>query len=454
MKPFIFLIIFVSSSPLLAQVPANEPVTSTITSDAIPPTTNKIEPPPVLAGFYKGNFFIRDAENKFRFSPKLRLQVDAIAAFPEKEAGTKPTIFIRRARPELSFGLLKERIQVYLAAEIKKDGAATDAWIRAFIHPWFSVQAGQFTVPFSLETITSDKYIDFMERASINTNLTPAGKEPGVMVFGGFKDQLFVYHVGIFNGSGRNASNETGTFDLIGRVASKPLVRAESIVSNLRIGGSFALSPRDESTDQRVSIPVSSDWLQSSTKRRFFSTDDMIVDGLQTRFAGEFSLPIEKFLIRSEAIVLNSTTHTVDSENNEGFKNGTLDAFGVDLTLGYWVVGDRHIKRYGGVPTHKVIPKQLPIAKKATRDFRMQLLLRGEFINADYNPGEKTGANVADVTNDGNYQWLIGTAGTNLWWTKHFRLSFNYTFNHVSRDKTGTQSIILHELGTRAGFHF
>lgn len=407
-----------------------------------------------LAGFHKGSFFIRDAGNRFRFSPKLRLQVDAIAAFPEKEAATKPTVFIRRARPEVSFGLLQERMQVYLTAEVAKGGTATDAWIRAFIHPWFSIQVGQFTVPFSLETITSDKYIDFMERAAINTNLTPAGKEPGVMVFGGFKDQLFVYHMGLFNGSGRNASNENGAFDFIGRLASKPLVRTESIFSDLRIGGSIALSPRDESEDQRISIPVSKDWLQSSTKRRFFSTEGIVVDGLQTRFAAEVSLPIEKFLIRSEAIIMNSTTHIVDDVGNDLFEEGALDAFGLNLTLGYWIVGKRILKRYGGVPTHKVIPKQLRQAKKTKSDFNMQVLVRGELLSADFNPGRKTTDAVTNVSNDGNYQWLIATAGTNLWWTKHFRLSFNYTFNHVSRDKAGTERIMLHELGTRAGFHF
>ncbi|GEM_PF-6308990 len=470
MKIFIpFSIIFLSTQLAVTQESivstAEEPVeltTKTKIHNApiketpiVPELRIQEEKEPQLAGFYKGKFFLRDAENKFRFSPKIRLQIDATSAFPEKNAARKTTVFLRRARPELSFGLFQEKIQAFLGAELaSKAPNITDAWIRLFIHPWFSLQFGQFSVPFTLEAMTSNKYIDFIERAAINTNLTPGDKEQGLMLFGGAKDGLFIYHVGAFNGSGQNKKNENGVFDVTGRVASKPLVRSENLFSNLQIGGSFSLTPRDDSQDTRIGRRVSKDWLQSATKKRFFASEGLIVEGLQTRFAGELSLPIDRVVLRSEAITMHSKTHRVNDMQVRTSEGGTLNALGVNLTLGYWIVGKRHIKQYGGVPKRKVIPKFLPLAGKEKEDFNVQILLRGEWLNADYSPGEKTAVALADPTNDGNYQWWIGTAGINFWWTKHLRLSFNYTFNHLSRDKTNQESIILHELGTRTGFHF
>ncbi len=93
------------------------------------------------------------------------------------------------------------------------------AWVNA---AWFKpvqFRFGQFKMPFSLEELTSSRFLDFQERSLVNA-FVPA-KERGVMVHGEPLPGL-VYGVALSTGQGKN-NNDTNTVvdgvDTIGRVA-------------------------------------------------------------------------------------------------------------------------------------------------------------------------------------------------------------------------------------------
>jgi phosphate-selective porin OprO and OprP len=80
---------------------------------------------------------------------------------------------------------------------------------------------GQFDMPFSLETLMSDRFIDFMERSWGSTFLAQ-GKSRGVMVFGAPTTGLY-YGLAYGNHSGKNTNDSNNTADgkdVTGRVAA------------------------------------------------------------------------------------------------------------------------------------------------------------------------------------------------------------------------------------------
>ncbi len=87
---------------------------------------------------------------------------------------------------------------------------------------WFDqakLKVGQFDMPFGLEHLTSDLFLEFQER-SFNDYLTP-GKERGVMVHGA--PVKVYYGLAASTGRGKNANNQDGQvedLDLIARVST------------------------------------------------------------------------------------------------------------------------------------------------------------------------------------------------------------------------------------------
>jgi phosphate-selective porin OprO/OprP len=115
------------------------------------------------------------------------------------------------------------------------------AWINWGYWKEAQVRAGQFKMPFSLEELTSSRFIDFQERSLMNA-LVPA-KERGAMIHG----QPFTgvtYGLAYSNGQGKN-TNDTNSLadgkDFIGRVtlnAAEWMGKEKDLV--LHLGGAYS----------------------------------------------------------------------------------------------------------------------------------------------------------------------------------------------------------------------
>jgi phosphate-selective porin OprO/OprP len=92
------------------------------------------------------------------------------------------------------------------------------AWVNAAWWKAAQFRFGQFKMPFSLEELTSSRFIDFQERSFVNTFVP--GKERGIMVHGQPTTGMF-YGVALSAGQGKN-TNEVNRLvdsnDLIARV--------------------------------------------------------------------------------------------------------------------------------------------------------------------------------------------------------------------------------------------
>jgi phosphate-selective porin OprO and OprP len=91
------------------------------------------------------------------------------------------------------------------------------------VHRALRVRAGRFKVPFSVEQLTSGADLDFIRRASVVTDLSPA-RDVGVMLHGRLADKALKYEAGMFevNGAARLWTTDA-VRTLAGRVTLAPL---------------------------------------------------------------------------------------------------------------------------------------------------------------------------------------------------------------------------------------
>ena len=142
---------------------------------------------------------------------------------------------VRRARFTLS-GELVKNLRYRATVDMAKTPTLLDALVEVDVLTGLSVRAGQFLVPFSLESLTSVSDLDTVNRSQVVDKLSPGrdigtqGRDVGAAAFG--QVSIFEYTVGVVNGSGINKADANDQKDLAGRVLARPL-------SGLTVGASL-----------------------------------------------------------------------------------------------------------------------------------------------------------------------------------------------------------------------
>lgn len=134
--------------------------------------------------------------------------------------------------------------------EVYTEFAATtkllDAYTSYQFADYLKITAGQFKIPFSLESLTSDSQLEFIDRSQVIEALAGRskdvignqnGRDIGVQISGSFAKlndhNLFDYTLGIFNGAGYNVTADNNGFkDFVGRLGVHP-------IKGLDLGGSL-----------------------------------------------------------------------------------------------------------------------------------------------------------------------------------------------------------------------
>src|SRR5215510_3445926 len=139
----------------------------------------------VQVGFERGRPFIRSSDGNFRFDFGGRLQFDFDRAEDGANTLTGASLgsqfLVRRARFEL-MGEAYKWIAVKIEADFTDSQPLRDVYLDLKFFPEFRLKGGQFKVPFSMEELTSDLYIDFVERSLLN-QIAPS-YDAGVMGYG------------------------------------------------------------------------------------------------------------------------------------------------------------------------------------------------------------------------------------------------------------------------------
>ena len=171
---------------------------------------------------YKNGFYLETPDDKF----KLKIGGRVFADFRAYNSGhpSNSEFYISRARIYLA-GTLYKYFDFKVQADFGKgDSKLKDGFININYFPYAQFQMGQFKAPFSLERMTSSKYITFIERALPVDNLTP-DRDLGFMVHGAYKPFGLHYGIGIFNGTRANEGDIDNHKDLVARVGVSPFDR-------------------------------------------------------------------------------------------------------------------------------------------------------------------------------------------------------------------------------------
>lgn len=425
-----------------------------------------------LAGYHNGLFYLRDHHDNFHLYIQGRSQIDFYGYLGPGVPATalKPTLFLRRLRPEITGELLgRWRFMIagdfgataidnprgtnetsaappgvtpsaatarYASGETTRfQAAATDVFINYRQGPVFNVLIGQTDAPFMMENRTSDKFIPFMERSlPVRAVGIPTNKEIGAMAWGETANRLFYYSAGAFNGDGQNRPNVDARFDVMGRVVVHPMATTnvgDKTLQDMQIGASARYGSRDKKW-VTYDYPVMTTqgayafWAPIYTGSK--GPTHIVPAGDQIALAGELRVPIDRFDVTGELVyVKNNTREALDgleASNTERF--GDIEGISYYAMVGFWLLGKRDIN---GVPGYGN-PPRLDWTKSDPIEppHALQLLAKWEQVSLKYASASRTG--VADSKSvDGSIRVNALSLGVNYWATKHVRLSLNYVYD-------------------------
>jgi hypothetical protein len=201
---------------------------------------------------------------RFSFSLGNRIQLRYTFTSPDSPTQDEDSTFrVRRFKTFLNgnafYPWLKYKVQVnwvgFNEPDTRSNGPELeDGIVDIAYFPALSLQAGQYKVPFDRQELTSSGAQQFVDRSLAQNRFTFA-RDQGVMVhgfLGAEKEEWFEYSAGIFNGNGRNRSNNDNPEHLgVGRLYWTPMGPfrySESDTDNtpkpmLAIGGAYGFNP-------------------------------------------------------------------------------------------------------------------------------------------------------------------------------------------------------------------
>ena len=142
---------------------------------------------------------------------------------------------IPRARLSLAARLVKN-VRFRIQVDGVKSPALIDAILDVQFKPYLGLRVGQYYVPFSLESTTSDSELDTILRSQVVIALAPGrdinsqGRDIGAMLTG--RSSIVEYYAGVFNGAGINKLDTNKNKDVSARVILRPC-------KALAVGGSL-----------------------------------------------------------------------------------------------------------------------------------------------------------------------------------------------------------------------
>ncbi|HEY6160111.1 MAG TPA: porin [Bacteroidia bacterium] len=155
--------------------------------------------------------------------------------FQSLQEADKPDGFdIRRARLDIR-GSINKVWEYRLMTDFASSPKLIDAFVSFKPYDFLKITAGQFYVPFSLENLTPDRQLEFIDRSQVVNALVSRdkdvignnnGRDIGIQVSGNVWKRndrfIFDYYLGAFNGQGINVVDLNESKDIAGRLVAHP----------------------------------------------------------------------------------------------------------------------------------------------------------------------------------------------------------------------------------------
>jgi phosphate-selective porin OprO/OprP len=162
-----------------------------------------------------------------------------------QQTGVNNTFLLHRARLDVK-GDIDDNWNYEVYTEFAGTTKLLDAYTSYKIADALKFTAGQFKVPFSIESLISDSQLEFIDRTQVVNALAgrqtdvignQQGRDLGIQINGSFAKindyYLFDYTLGVFNGAGYGVTTDNNSHkDIVGRLTIHP-------VKNLSVSADF-----------------------------------------------------------------------------------------------------------------------------------------------------------------------------------------------------------------------
>jgi phosphate-selective porin OprO and OprP len=287
------------------------------------------------------------AKKSFFVNAARQMQLSGYTQFRYQildEPGKKDGFDIRRARLDLK-GNLTPFFGYRLQADFAEKPKMIDAFGDIKLADYFTITAGQFKIPFSMESVAADNKLEVIDRSQVvealaarskdvigNQNGRDIGIQAGGVLLKTGNGALLEYQVGVFNGSGINVADTANEAkDVAGRIVLNPVKGLSFGVSGYN-GWGRAIKPDEKGKSQvrnRFGVEASYTTPRISVKAEYIQGQDGITDKkggyLQ---AGYFILP-QRLQLVAKYDVYDPSTEKKDNIS-------TLYVAGVNIHFNAW----------------------------------------------------------------------------------------------------------------------
>ncbi|WP_259069605.1 OprO/OprP family phosphate-selective porin [Mucilaginibacter sp. X4EP1] len=153
-----------------------------------------------------------------------------------QQTGVNNTFLLHRARLDVK-GDINDNWNYEVYTEFAGTTKLLDAYTTYKIADYLKFTAGQFKIPFSLESLIADSQLDFIDRSQVVNALAARstdvignqnGRDIGIQINGSFAKvdgrYLFDYTLGVFNGAGYDVTTDNNSHkDIAGRFSVHPI---------------------------------------------------------------------------------------------------------------------------------------------------------------------------------------------------------------------------------------
>lgn len=364
-----------------------------------------------LRMIYDDGFYLKGADDTLKIGGWLQAGYRAI----DKREVAENEFFIRRALLDVR-GVLEENwgYRIY-GSFVGSSATLQEGWLEYRWGVPLRVRFGQIKPPYSLENSYSSRWVTMIERSLAATNLT-VPENLGLMIFGNLFDKKASYALSVYNGNGRNVSENNSNKEVAGRITVRPLLgRGACPCRNTCLGVSVAKGRFDGALSS-ISYKTAS--------RVSFVTFPITVSqkGTLLKYGGELEWFFKQFKLMGEYLVL---------------KRNHVYGSGIDRPItsrGWFITGSYLLTGEDAVSNKAIVPISNFDKGKGVGAWEFAFRFEGLKTTAKaFDDGLISGAR--DVKSE--------TLGFNWWPNHHIKGSLNFirtdfgenlTFGDLSRD--------------------
>jgi len=356
------------------------------------------------------NFNSQDGSFKLKIGGRLQndwfwsSEEDSIKSnVGEQEDGVE----FRRARIYFS-GLIYDNVKYKLQLDFEGgDADFKDAYLALTDFPLGTLRMGHFKEPFSLDELTSSKYITFLERALPNA-FAPS-RNTGIMLHNVSSNERITTAIGLFRDTDNYGedSGDDGGYNVTGRITALPIYKDKG-ASLLHVGAAYSHRNPDDSFsfDASPEAHLADDFVDTGS----IAGDRVDLLGLEAAWVnGPFSL-------QSEYITADAGRFTGSDVRFDGYY----------IQASYFLTGENRSYKTSEAAFSRTKPKKNYSSGGGCGAWEV----KARYSELDLNDGSITGGELDNIT-----------AGLNWYLNPNTKIMWDYI--HADKDRIGQANIFM-----------